>query len=181
MHIAEEYNEFGSEQQWNVNRNGKYTHMNGGTKVFYYHLHMIITIYSICVSISQRANEAPVSGLRQPTPYFQRGKTFGVDAHTPLAPAQHSGICQRSWMGCLCLLVPACTLSWPLSTCCLAWFVYHQADPLPFKEEGSTSGNAPCYRRSAEEPQSALLWPVSYKYPLISETVVNKYGHKYFI
>lgn len=135
----------------------------------------------ICVSISQRANEAPVSGLRQPTPYFQRGKTFGVDAHTPLAPAQHSGICQRSWMGCLCLLVPACTLSWPLSTCCLAWFVYHQADPLPFKEEGSTSGNAPCYRRSAEEPQSALLWPVSYKYPLISETVVNKYGHKYFI
>lgn len=135
----------------------------------------------ICVSISQRANEAPVSGLRQPTPYFQRGKTSGVDAHTPLAPAQHSGICQRSWMGCLCLLVPACTLSWPLSTCCLAWFVYHQADPLPFKEEGSTSGNAPCYCRSAEEPQSALLWPVSYKYPLISETVVNKYGHKYFI
>lgn len=69
--------------------------MNAGTKVFYYHLHMIIIII-ICVSISQCANEVPVSGLRQPTPYFQQGKTFGVDAHTALAPAQHSRICQRS-------------------------------------------------------------------------------------
>lgn len=78
--------------------------MNAGTKVFYYHLHKII---SICVSISQCANEAPESGLRQPTPYLQRGKTFGVDAHTTLAPAQHSarevewGVCVFSFQHAL--------------------------------------------------------------------------------
>lgn len=52
-----------------------------------------ITICIRFVSISQRANEVPVSGLRQPTPYFQRGKIFGVDAHTHTfgsSPAQRN-------------------------------------------------------------------------------------------
>lgn len=59
----------------------------------------------ICVSISQGANEVPVSGLRQPTPYFQQGKTFGVDAHTALAPAQHStaeSAREVEWGVCVC-------------------------------------------------------------------------------
>lgn len=57
----------------------------------------------ICVSISQRAN-VPVSGLRQPTPYFQQGKTFGLDAHTHLwlQPSTMKSAREFEWGVCVC-------------------------------------------------------------------------------
>lgn len=55
------------------------------------------------ICMSQRTNEVPVSGPRQPTLYFSEEEHL-AKMHAPLARAQPSRICQRSWMGCLCVL-----------------------------------------------------------------------------